>query len=317
MKRLVVGSMIVVLCVFFFLPSLQAQDFPTKPITVVVPKEPGGAHDITARGMANVAKKYLGQSMLVEIKPGGGGAIGADFVAKSSADGYTILFGDSGVNSGKPAQSGRSKGPDDMVAICIINYSISPILVRSDAPYKTFKEFMDYAGKHPNELKYAAAGAGSWNEMAWKQVEAETGIKTRIIPYEGGAAGMLAVLGSHADITATGISSAAAYIKAGKLKPILILKDARVKSLPDVPTGKELGIKVNGTFWKGMVAPKGTPKPVIDKLALAFKKMSEDPAVVQLIERAGDELDYVGPDEFTKIWRAEYENQKRLYKSPK
>ncbi len=189
MKRLVIGWMVVVLCSFVFPPVLRAQDFPTRPITVVVPKEPGGAHDITARGMANVAKKYLGQPMLVEIKPGGGGAIGADYVAKSPADGYTILFGDSGVNSGKPAQSGRSKGPDDMVAICIINYSITPILVRSDAPYKTFKEFMDYARKHPNEVKYAAAGAGSWNEMAWKQVEQETGIKTRIIPYEGGGGG--------------------------------------------------------------------------------------------------------------------------------
>jgi tripartite-type tricarboxylate transporter receptor subunit TctC len=251
------------------------------------------------------------------MKPGGGGAIGAEYVAKSPADGYTILFGDSGVNSAKPAQSGRSKGPDDMVAICIINYSITPILVRTDAPFKTFKEFMDYARKHPYELKYAAAGAGSWNEMAWKQVEAETGIKTRIIPYEGGAAGMLAVLGGHADITGTGISSAAAHIKAGKLRPILILKENRVKSLPDVPTGKELGINANGTFWKGMVAPKGTPKPIIEKLAQAFKQMSEDPSVVQLIERAGDELEYVGPDEFTKLWRAEYENQKMLYKSAK
>ena len=128
MKRLAVGSMIVALCAFFCLPALRAQDFPTKPITIVVPKEPGGAHDITARGMANVARKYLGQSMLIELKPGGGGVIGADFVAKSPADGYTILFGDSGVNSGKPAQTGRSKGPDEMAAVLADLAEVEPLL---------------------------------------------------------------------------------------------------------------------------------------------------------------------------------------------
>ena len=164
-----------------------------------------------------------------------------------------------------------------MMPVCILNFSLSPIFVRSDAPYKTFKEFLDYAKKHPNEVRYASAGAGGWNEMAWEMLEKEAGIKTRVVPYEGGAAGMLAVLGGHADITSLGIISAAAHIKAGTLRPILILKDARVKALPNVPTGKELGINVSVPFWKGMVAPKGTPKPIIDKLAPGLQKDERRP----------------------------------------
>ena len=318
MKKCILLLSIVMIGIFGVLPVVQAQDFPTKPVTVIVPKNPGGAHDIVSRGMASVAQKYLGQPMLVELKPGGGGAIGASFVAKAPADGYTILFGDSGVNSGKPAEQPKQKiGPDDMVPVCILNFSLSPIFVRSDAPYKTFKEFLDYAKKHPNEVRYASAGAGGWNEMAWELLEKEAGIKTRVVPYEGGAAGMLAVLGGHADITSLGIISAAAHIKAGTLRPILVLKDSRVKALPNVPTGKELGINVSVPFWKGMVAPKGTPKPVIDKLAQAFKKMSEDPAVAQLVEKAGDEIEFLGPEEFGKLWRAEYEGQKKLYPTAK
>jgi len=300
--------------VIYFSEVGYTQQFPNRPVTVVVPKEAGGAHDVTARALASVAQKYLGQPMYVELKPGGGGAIGADFVAKQAPDGYTVLFGDSGVNSAKPAESGRSKGPNDMEAVCVINFGMSPILVRADAPFKTFKEFMDYAKAHPNELKYGSAGTASWNEMAWKLFEFKTGIRTRIVPYEGGGPALIALLGGHVDVTCTGVTASISQIKAGKIRIIVFFKDKRPKSFPDIPIGKEFGVDVNNTMWKGMLVPKGTPRPVIEKLAMAFKKMTEDKAVIQTIERSGDELDYLGPDEFSKMWRKEYEDQKEILK---
>ncbi len=138
--------------------AMAADEFPTKPVTLIIPVGAGGSHDLTARAVTSVADNYLGQPIIVQLKPGGGGAIGSEMVAKAAPDGYTLLFGGMGWSTTYPAVEGRSKGPDDLMAVCRINYSPTIIAARADAPYKTFKEMLAYAKANPDKLIFGNTG---------------------------------------------------------------------------------------------------------------------------------------------------------------
>lgn len=292
----------------------HAQEFPTKPINLVVPTAPGGSHDLTARAVTSVAANDLGQPVIVQLKPGGGGAIGSDYVANAAPDGYTLLFGGPTWNTTPPAIEGRSKGPDDLVAVCRINYNPTVIGVRADSPYKDFKQMLEWCKANPGKLMVATLGQWSGTDFFWKQVNKLTGITARLVPYEGGGAAMTAVVGGHADTTNGMTTVFLPYVKTGKMWIAAVTDNHRDKTIPDVPTAKEAGIDITYIIWRGVMAPKGTPRPIIEKLAAAFKKMAETPSVVATIQRMGDDIQYLGPDEFARAWRAEYEAQKEMGK---
>lgn len=293
---------------------VEAQEFPTKPVTLVIPFGAGGSHDLTARAVTSVAADYLGQPMLVQLKPGGGGAIASDFVSKAAPDGYTLLFGGSGPNTTLPAIEGRSKGPDDFVAVCRVNYSPAIIVARPDAPYKTFKEMVAWAKSNPGKLVFGNTGPWGAGDLSWKMIIKETGIETKNVPYDGGGPALMAILGGHVDVSGLFSAQTLPHIQAGKLRVLAVTDTERDPSLKDIPTCKEQGVNVVYLMWRGVLAPKGTPRGAIDKLAAAFKKMTEDKSVVPMIKRFGDEINFLGPDEFTKVWREEYETQKELGK---
>jgi len=298
----------------FGFSTIQAQEFPTKPVNLIIPVGAGGSHDLTARAVTSVAVDYLGQPVIIQLKPGGGGAIGSEFVTKAPPDGYTLLFGGPGWSTTLPAIEGRSKGPDDLVAVCRINYSPTIIVARSDLPYKNFREMVEWAKANPDKLIFANTGPWGQADLSWKLIMQQAGIKTRNVPYDGGGPSILAVLGGHADLTG-GLSAALLpHIKSGKLRALAVLDSRRQEELLDVPTAKEEGMNVVNLMWRGVLAPKGIPRPVIDKLALAFKKMTEDKSVMGMIKRFGDDIYYLGPDEFTKVWREEFEAHKELGK---
>jgi tripartite-type tricarboxylate transporter receptor subunit TctC len=290
------------------------KEFPTRPVTLIIPLGAGGSHDMTGRAVTSVAVNYLGQPIIIQLKPGGGGAIGAEIVAKSPPDGYTLLFGGPGGNTTLPAIEGRSKGPDELAAVCRINYSPIIIACRSDMPFKTFKEMLAYAKANPDKLIFANTGPWGAADLPWKMIVKQTGIKAKNVPYDGGGPALLAILGGHADV----IGGLTAYVypnvKSGKLRALAVLDHKRDETLPDVPTAKEEGVDVVNLMWRGVLAPKNTPRPVIEKLAHAFKQMTEDKTVVSMIHQLGDEIQYLGPDEFTKVWREEFESQKELGK---
>jgi tripartite-type tricarboxylate transporter receptor subunit TctC len=292
----------------------QAQEYPTKPVTLVIPFGAGGSHDLTARAVTSVAADYLGQPMLVQPKPGGGGAIAAEFVAKAAPDGYTLLFGGSGPNTTLPAIEGRSKGPDDFVAVCRVNYSPAVIIARADAPYKTFKEMLAWAKANPGKLVFGNTGPWGAGDLSWKMIIKETGIDTKNVPHDGGGPALVALLGGHVDVSGLFSAQTLPHIQAGKLRPLAVTDNQRDPAMKDVPTCKEAGVNVLYLMWRGVLAPKGTPRALVDKLAAAFKKMTEDKSVVPMINKLGDEIDYLGPDEFAKAWREEYETQKELGK---
>lgn len=295
-------------------PVVQAQEFPTKPITLINPMGAGGSHDLTMRAVVSVATDHLGQPMIVQIKSGGGGAIGSEAVAKAQPDGYTLLAGGPGWNTTLPAVEGRSKGPDDLMAVCRINYSANNIVARADAPFKTLQEMIAWAKANPGKLIYGHSGPWGAADVPWKEFTKKTGITSKVVPYDGGGPCLVALLGGHIDVTANFAAQALPQVKAGKMRILAVLDDKRNPEFPDVPTAREQGVDVVYLMWRGILAPKGTPRPVIDRLALGFKKMLETKTVLNMLKSFGDVANYLGPDEFDKLWRAEYEAHKELGK---
>jgi tripartite-type tricarboxylate transporter receptor subunit TctC len=291
---------------------VYAAEFPDKPVTMINPVGPGGSHDLTARALTSVAATYLGQPIIVHLRPGGGGAIGTEQVAKAAPDGYTILFGGPGWNSTLPAIEGRSKGPDALDAVCRINYSPLFIMTRTELPFKSLKDVIDYAKAEPGKLTYGNTGPWGAADLPWKQIRFLTRIETRDIPYSGGGEHVLSLLGGHLQVIGAMKAQTMPHVKSGKLRLLAVLDNNRDRDFPDVPTAKEQGIDVTCLMWRGILVPKGTPRPTIDKLHMAFSKMAEDKTLVEMIKRFGDEIQYLGPDEFTKAWREEYELHKKL-----
>jgi tripartite-type tricarboxylate transporter receptor subunit TctC len=291
----------------------SAQDgFPNKPIKLIIPAAPGGSHDLTARAVTSVASQYLGQPIIVELKPGGGGAIGTEEVARAPADGYTLLMGGPNWNTTLPAVEGRSKGPDDMEPVCRINYSPVMAAARLDAPYQTFKDMIQWAKDNPGKLVFGHTGPWSQSDLTWKQISKITGIETRNVPHDGGGPSTLALVGGHIDVAINPTTTFYAQLQAGKIRPLAVLDDERDPSFPDVPTARESGVDVTYDLWRGIIAPKGTPKEVIDKLSAACKQMVEDPSVVALVEKLGDRIQYLSAEEFGPVWREEFELHKAL-----
>jgi tripartite-type tricarboxylate transporter receptor subunit TctC len=301
----------------FVSSSVRAQEFPTKPITLVIPMGAGGSHDLTARAVTSVAADYLGQPIIIQLKPGGGGAIGSEIVAKAAPDGYTLCFGGPGWSSILPAVEGRSKGPDQLDAVCRINYSPTIIVARPDAPYKTFKEMLAWGKANPGQLIFGNTGPWGASDTPWKLIMKETGITSKVVPHDGGGPALVAILGGHIDLSGLFMAQSLPHVQTGKLRALAVLDDRRDPALPDVPTAKEEGVNVVFLMWRGVLAPKGTPRPVIDKLTLAFKKMTEDKSVLAMIQRLGDEINYLGADEFGKVWQEEYQTYKKLGESLK
>jgi tripartite-type tricarboxylate transporter receptor subunit TctC len=291
-----------------------AQEFPTKPITLIIPFGAGGASDLTARTFTGAANQYLGQPVIIQLKPGGGGAIASDFVSKAAPDGYTLLMGGSGPNTTLPAIEGRSRGPDDFASVCRINYNAYLILVQANAPFKTLQDLVQYAKANPGKLRFGHTGIWGGADLLWKQTQVKAGITTKIIPYDGGAEALVGLLGGHIDVICNFPTNSTPQIKAGKIRALAVSDSKRDPDYPDVPTLREGGVDVVNTVWKGILAPKATPRPIIDKLALGFKKMMEDKSSLAMIHQVGDNFHYMDPDELAKFWRQEYEVHKELGK---
>ena len=295
----------------FSIPMTFAQDFPTKPITLVIPSRAGGGHDLTFRAVVSAASQYLKQPIIIRLEPGGLGAIGSDQVSKARPDGYTLLAGGSGWSSAQPAIEGRSKGPDDLMALCRINYNSLMLVARGNGPWKNFKEVMTWVQANPGKLVVGVGTRFIRDDFFWRKLMKDRGISVKIVTYQGGGEQLLATLGGHSD---TGGASTATYMPykgTGKLIPLLWLDSVRHPAIPDVPTAMEEGINFVSRDWRGVLAPKGTPAPIVQKLVDAFRKMTETESVRNMIKSYGDDIQFLGPEEFSKLWRDEYEELKK------
>jgi tripartite-type tricarboxylate transporter receptor subunit TctC len=302
---------------------LWAQEYPTKPITLIIPFGPGGGHDLLFRSVTSVAVDYLGQPILIKLMPGGGGAIGADAGAKAPPDGYTLFAGGNTPSTALPAIEGRGKGPDQMEAICQVNYNPTIMVSRPDAPFKTWKQMMEWVKANPGKLVVGTPGPWSPPDVIWKHLMKETGISVKTVPFDGGGPVILALLGGHVDVGSALPIIYSPYKSTGKILALLTMEEKRVADLPNVPTTAEEGMQgaatlnMLGRSWRGVMAPKGTPRAIIEKVAGAFKKMTEDKSVMAMIKQTGDEIHFLGPDEFAQSWKNEFEVYKELGKAIK
>jgi len=300
-----------------FVTAASAQDFPTKPVELVLPFGPGGSHDLTARAVASVAQPHLGQPLLVVLRPGGGGAVGSQAVIRAKPDGYTLLFGGSGPNTTFALVQKAPIGPDQFTPVARINYSAPILATRTDAPFKSFKELVEYAKKNPGKVNFANSGPWGAADLPMRMIGRAAAFEYNNIPHDGGGPALLAVLGGHADITFGFTAQLMPQIAAGKIRPLVITDVRRHPDLPNVPTVKDEGYDVVFTMWRSVLAPKATPPAIVDKLEGAFKKLSEDKSFVALIKSLGDQVNFQGGREFEKTWRDEWEQHARIVNAAK
>jgi tripartite-type tricarboxylate transporter receptor subunit TctC len=295
--------------------SLHAQGFPTKPINLIIPFGAGGSSDLTARAIIGTAKEHLGQPVVIHMRPGGGGAIASEEVAQAKPDGYNILFGHTNSNTLLPVMEGRSRPALDYEPVCHISKVYGFFLVAPDAPFKTFQEMITWAKANPGKLTFGNNGPWSLTDFMWKMIEHQFGVKTRTVTYPGGGEALIGLLGGHVQVIHNAPTQSLPQIKAGKVRALGYSGPQRHQDLPDLPTQKEQGFDSTPfCSWKGMLAPKGTPRPVVDKIALGFKKMTEAKEAVAMIRKLGDAFEYMGPDEFKKFLQADFQTYSELSK---
>jgi len=301
------GVLLALLATLILGAAATAQEFPTKPIELIVPYAPGGSHDLTARALTSVAHQYLGQPMLVVLKPGGGGAVGSQYVIRAKPDGYTLMLGGSGPNTTFALVQKAPIGPDQFTSIARINYSPAIFSVRAEAPWKTFREALDYMKKNPGKFNFANTGTWGAADFPMRMVARAAGVEYNNIPFDGGGPALLAVLGGHADGSFLYTAQLLPQIGAGKMRALVVTDTRRLRDLPNVPTLREEGVDVVFTQWRSVLAPKGIPQAVVEKLEAAFKRMTEDSSFQALIKQLGDEIQFQGGKEFETTWRQEWD----------
>jgi tripartite-type tricarboxylate transporter receptor subunit TctC len=274
------------------LPALvSAQDFPTKPINMLVGFAPGGAVDPTIRVLAMKAEKFLGQPFIISNNGGGAGSVALGITAKERGDGYHLTAITSTGLVLIPQYRTVPYKLDDFAFIMHYGAPHSGLVVRSDSPWKTLREFVDYAKKNAGKVTYATTGIGTPMHLAMEYLARQEGIQWIHVPYPGNGPAMTALLGGH--VTAdSGGPECIPQIRAGTLRLLATHGEKRLKVFPNVPTFRELGYDfVNETVLM-VAAPKGTPAAIVRKLDDAFRKAMDEPEFIQLMEKMEMEMTY-------------------------
>lgn len=284
----------------------QAQDYPNRAVRMVVPFSPGGATDILARLVGQQLHERLAQPIVVENRSGGGGNIGADFVAKSTPDGYTLL------TAGIPQAIGMSLFKNlpysmekDLAPITMLATFPSVIAVHPSLPVRSIKELLALAKANPGVLNFGA-NTGSPNHLSIELLNVLAKVKMVHIPYKGGGPVVIDLVAGHLHLASMGLPPAISMVKAGKLRPIAVTSAARSPVLPDLPTVQESGVPgYEVTSWYGVFAPAGTPGPVIGKLHAEITAALKAPVVVKRLASSGAEASGKGPEDFARHVRDE------------
>jgi tripartite-type tricarboxylate transporter receptor subunit TctC len=270
-------------------PVQAADDYPARPVTMVVPFAAGGASDVIARLIAEQMGQALGQRILIENVVGAGGSTGMARAARSAADGYTIVIGNSGTATAVYTLYPEIKfTPDDFAPIGIVAKTSPVIVLKKDLAAKTLKEFIDYAKKNPGKATLGHAGVGSSNYLICKAFVQAANIEVTMVSYRGGGPALNDLLGGQIDGVCDNAASAAPSIKGGLTNGVVVGMPSRLRGLPDVPTAIEAGLpefQLQG--WNGLFAPKGTPQPMIDKLNAALRKGIASEAYLKRLDELG------------------------------
>ena len=297
-------------------PWVQAQDYPSRPVRIIVPFAPGGSADVFGRFIAQKLQDSLGQGFVVDNRPGGGSVIGTDAVAKSAPDGYTLLLMSNThtVNESliptKPFTLMR-----DFVPIGPINYSDLVLVARSNLPAANLPELIKAAKAKPGSMSYASSGPGTPYHMAGELFKAMAGVSIVHIPYRGSAGARTDVLGGQLEMMFDAIPTMTEHIKSGKVKAMATTGKQRSATLPDVPTVSEAGVPgYEATIWLGLMAPKGTPLAIVNKLNAELAKITGNADVRKAWSAQGTTAMTMGVEEFTRYMNDDITKWARIVK---
>jgi tripartite-type tricarboxylate transporter receptor subunit TctC len=294
----------------FAFSSASAQPYPSRSITVIVPFPAGGPSDVVARIVAEQMGKVLGQTMVIENVGGAGGTIGSGRVASAAPDGYTLLAGSMGSHVSAPVLTPNAKYDSvrDFEPIGFTANSPAVIVAKKDYPAKDLREFIASVKQSGEAVKQAHGGIGASSHMACVMFSASAGVKPTQVAYRGTGPAMNDLVGGHVDYFCEQAVSVTSQITSGAIKAYAVSSPARLATLPDVPTAKELGVDYDMNIWAGIFAPKGTPKEVVDKLADALDKSLDDPTVQKRLADLGGSIPPKGertPAKFDAFVKAE------------
>ncbi len=294
------------------LPLVAAaqESYPSRPITLVAPFPPGGVADLTARPVAAAMEKVLKNPVGVVNKTGAAGAVGMQFVATSKPDGYTLLLALSSISIIPEADKIFGRPPaftvDQFAPIALISADPTILVVRTESPWKTAREFLDDARKRSGQISYSSSGIYGTLHMAMELLSHAAGVKLRHIPTAGAGPALTALLGGHVDALASGPAVILPQIKAGKLRALAGWGDKRVAALPEVPTFKELGYPdAEFYIWAGLFAPKGTPEPVLAKLRETTRAAVADPDFKAAMDKLETPIAFKQGDDFQRFFDAD------------
>jgi tripartite-type tricarboxylate transporter receptor subunit TctC len=284
-----------------------AQDYPTRPVRIIVPFGAGGPADVTARLLGNILQEKFGQPFVIENRTGAGGVIGTVEAAKAPPDGYTLLMMSNTQTANESLMPQRNyELMRDLAPIAPVNYSDLVIVVHPQVPAKTLQEFIALAKSQPGKLNYASSGQGTPYHMAGELFKTMSGIDVVHVPYRNSGEARSGLIGGQVQMMIDAVTTMAPNVSAGQARALATTGKARSSVLPDVPTATEAGVPgYEATIWLGLMAPAGTPKPVIDRLNAAVNEVVRRPDIIKLWKEQGAVPMSMTPEEFDKYLRGD------------
>lgn len=291
-------------------PSLAAaQDYPTKPITIIVPFPAGGTLDNLTRSLAQKMSDDFKQPVIIDNKPGAGTVIGTEIVARAAPDGYTLgMVANSFAINPSLYDNLRYDTVKDFTPVSWVVYTPHLLVANPDVPVKSLADVIATAKSKPGELSFASFGAGTSPHIAIERLKSEAKIDVLHIPYKGQAPALNDLLGGHVDMMFANTPDVLPHVKSGKLRAIALANDARLESIPDVPTFKEAGVdNMNSNSWYGVIVPSGTPAPIVEKLSAEFVRIVNLPEIRERLLAQGLEPAGTTSAEFAEYLKSEME----------
>ena len=314
-SRLPVVVLLTSIAALLPLGSALAQSYPVKPVRVIIVFPPGGSNDVTGRIVFQKMTEQMGQQFVIENRGGAAGTIGADVVAKSPNDGYTLMV--QSATHIANAHLYKSLPYDtlgDFIGITPLARQVAMLVVHPALPVKTTTEFIALAKKRPGEIIYGSAGNGTLLHLAMELLRSMTGTQLIHVPYKGGGPVNVAIASGEIQSVVATIASVIPNIRAERVRPIAVTSDKRTTQFPEVPALAEAIPGYEFTAWVGTFAPKGTPPPIIDRLNAELKKALDDPAVSKNLSSQTLDPMHMTPEQFAQRLQADYEKYARVVK---
>lgn len=312
MRKYFLIALVACMAVFVGAAPVLADQYPSKPITLIIPLGAGGSHDLNARVFTSVIPTYLGQAMVVKLMPGAAGQTGTAAAIKAKPDGYTLIFTHNYIDQLQPHVEKLPYDPlKDLKSVCRINYAASSATIRSDKPWKTLDELLEYGRQQKGKMVFVTSGNWGATMVPGARVLMKAGVDATYVPYKGGGPAIQALLAGDGDFCMMFPSVLMPLVEAGKVRILASAGDKRI--WPDVPLLKDMGYTV-GTMDRIVLAPSGVPEDRMMILRNAFKQLYKDKTFNRLMKRIGENTEFMDGPEYDKVRAEQSEEYKKLVK---